>query len=471
MSRWILTFDGRDKLIKTATELLSREMASRVGYVLPVVPLGELSAADREQNNVAVICRAGGDAEKKCRASGATKTPAASESYSIFVGRSAFSGDRQMIAVTGRDGRGALYGCVDLINKYLSRADVSLDEELPEWKIAASPAIKTRAVWTWGHVVYDYRGFFENMARLRMNEIIIWNDVPPMNAADVVGCAHSYGIKVIWGFAWGWSTKCREELEKLDHASLSALKAQIASTYENVYAKMPGDGIYFQSFTELSLGTVGGKSVAEIVTPLVNDVSKTLLSRHPKLEIQFGLHATSVKERLDAIKTVDPRVRIVWEDCGAFPFDYDPEKTDGFDETLGFVEKTTVLRGKNEKYGAVVKGMLNLDWSTFEHFRESYILGERTRGFIEKRAAEKEEKWRDATRSWLKNAEFARKTVALIAEKNRGAVIEALIEDAMLEHSIKLPAALLSEIMWSPETSARELIEAASAYADGSEEK
>lgn len=466
MSRWILAFESFGNLMKTAVTLLSREISSRVGYVLPAVPFGKLSAADKEESDLIVICRAGGYTERSCRACGIPAAPAEREGYSIYVGQSAFSSERQMIVISGRDVRGVLYGCVSFINKYLSRGDVSLDGTLPEWKTAAFPAIKTRAVWTWGHVIYDYRGFFENMARLCMNEIIIWNDVPPINAADVVKYAHSYGIKVIWGFAWGWSTKCREEIEKLDGASLSELKAEIVDTYENVYAKLPGDGIYFQSFTELSSGTVGKKSVAEVVTELVNDVVRTLLDRHPSLHIQFGLHATSVKKRLDVIKNVDERVFIVWEDCGAFPFAYDPEKTDGFDATLDFVGKTAALRGKNEKYGAVIKGMLNLDWSTFKHFRESYILGERTRSFIEKRAADKEEKWLAATSAWLKNAEYARKTVALIAEKNKGAIVEALIEDAMLERAIKLPAALLAEMMWTPSADVQALIAAATAYAD-----
>lgn len=32
--------------------------------------------------------------------------------------------------------------------------------------------------------------------------------------------------------------------------------------------------------------------------------------------------ATSVAQKLDRIAQIDPRVRIVWEDCGAFPYAY-----------------------------------------------------------------------------------------------------------------------------------------------------
>ncbi len=44
---------------------------------------------------------------------------------------------------------------------------------------------------------------------MRFNGVILWNNQPPVNARDVVECAHSWGISVLWGFAWGWSTNCR----------------------------------------------------------------------------------------------------------------------------------------------------------------------------------------------------------------------------------------------------------------------
>lgn len=46
------------------------------------------------------------------------------------------------------------------------------------------------------------------MACMRLNQLTLWNDHLPLNAADIIAYAHSYGIEVIWGFAWGWSTNC-----------------------------------------------------------------------------------------------------------------------------------------------------------------------------------------------------------------------------------------------------------------------
>lgn len=65
---------------------------------------------------------------------------------------------------------------------------------MTEAKEESAPAIKNRAIWTWGHVIFDYEKFFENMSLLRLNEIVIWNDYMPVNAKQVVDAAHGYGI-------------------------------------------------------------------------------------------------------------------------------------------------------------------------------------------------------------------------------------------------------------------------------------
>ena len=83
--------------------------------------------------------------------------------------------------------------------------------------------------------------------------------------------------------------------------------------------------------------------------------------------MQFGLHATSVNNRLEFIKTVDPRIRIVWEDCGAFPFAYMPNNLQNFDATKKFIGEISNLRGKDDRFGVVTKGLVKLDWTQFEH--------------------------------------------------------------------------------------------------------
>jgi len=475
--RWLLVYDSYSGLMKEAVNLLSGTVSGYLNYVLIAKHVNELSIEEQNNNNLIVIGTAKNYIIKKCVDMKRLNIPYKSEGYSVFVGKSIFNEETQMIAVGGSDDKGALYGVVDFLNKYLGEYLYKaphqysdsvfinpFDRELCEWKISTAPAVKTRAIWTWGHVIYDYKRFFNNMIKLRLNEVVIWNDHSPINAKDVVLYAHSLGIKVIWGFAWGWTTKCVEEIEKFSNDSLSKIKESVLNIYKTEYADTMADGIYFQSFTEMDDDVVNGKCVAKIVTDLVNEVSNELLNVYPELHIQFGLHATSVKQRLEFLKEVDKRVYIVWEDCGAFPYSYLPSKVDGFEETFSLTSKLLNLRGCEEKFGAVFKGMLNLDWSTFEHFSGSYVLGERNESFIQNRQVKKNSVWKLIQASWLKNAEFIRKTVALIAETKDNAIIEALVEDGTFENEIMIPVALYAEFLWDPNINANDTIETVSKY-------
>ena len=394
-----------------------------------------------------------------------------SEGYTVYVGDSIFAPEKQMICITGFDDKGLLYGIMDFCNKYLGdvlwqhvdlwRGDIfstPFERKLPDWKTTTYPKIKTRAIWTWGHVIYDYKGFFDNMAKMRLNEIVIWNDHAPLNANEIVTYAHSRGIKVIWGFSWGWSTSIAEDFKKLTDQSLVELKNSIVSTYEKEYAKIEGDGIYFQSLTELSAEILNGKCVAEVVTDLVNDTAQELLSRYPDLHIQFGLHATSVKSKLDIIKKVDPRLYIIWEDCGSFPFNYFPEKTQNFDDTVSFTNDLMKLREKSEKFGAVFKGMLKLDWTRFKHHESGLRIGEYDKEFIKKRQIEKNQLWKVIQASWIKNAKYAQLMTTEIVEKANNPIVEAVIEDSMFENDIMFPAALYSELIWDPNRDINEIM-------------
>ena len=87
--------------------------------------------------------------------------------------------------------------------RHLGSHDLHLREAfdaLPEFSRTEAPVIENRGVWTWGYVIYDYRRFFDNMARLKMNRLAVWNDVPPINCRQFIPYAHSRGIKVILGF-------------------------------------------------------------------------------------------------------------------------------------------------------------------------------------------------------------------------------------------------------------------------------
>ena len=51
------------------------------------------------------------------------------------------------------------------------------------------PDHKRRSIFTWGHPINDYRNYIENMARLKLNQLIIWNDFVPINAKEIIDYA------------------------------------------------------------------------------------------------------------------------------------------------------------------------------------------------------------------------------------------------------------------------------------------
>ena len=63
---------------------------------------------------------------------------------------------------------------------------------------------------------------------------------------------------------------------------------------------------------------------------------------------------------------------------------------------------------------------------------------------------------------WLKNAKYMQKTVALMAEKGKDVLVQALVEDAMFENKITLPVAIYAQTLWSPNAPIEEIMEKAS---------
>ncbi len=362
---------------------------------------------------------------------------------------------RQRAVILGADDAALMYGCVEFAGAYLSQARLSRSAHapyyfhtlfggtpLPPVDRAGSPAIPRRGLWLWGHTIYDYRGFFENMARLKLNEVVIWNDFAPFNGREIVACAHELGVRVIWGYAWGWDTTM-----KLDNSQEST--DAIIAKYEAEYAALGGDGIYFQSFTETGeKETLGGRLIAEAVVEFVNRTAGLLLERHPGLLLQFGLHAQSVKNRLEYIARVDPRVHIVWENCGDFPYHTMPDRTDAPEETRALTERILALRPDTSATGAVFKSMAQLDWGRFEHQSGPFMLGEASGETIRRRKRETDRIWHYIQAEWLAHGGLCLDTVRRFA--GRCGEIYNLVEDAVFERDIPLPVALFAECLWDP---------------------
>jgi len=381
------------------------------------------------------------------------KHPTAPEGYVITV-------KDDTVYIEGTDDAGVLYGCVDFYAKYITKAEYTNKSQpywknpfedgfvLPDFELASAPSITKRGLWTWGHVIYDYRRYIDNMVKLKMNTVIIWNDFVPVNIKEIIEYAHNSHVEVILGYSWGWSQKC----DASDMNALAQLTEEILAQYERDFAHLDIDGIYFQSFTETTHKTIGGRLIAEAVTELVNTTADRLLAKHPGLELQFGLHATSVNDKLEYIKKTDPRVRIVWEDCGSFPFAYRPtDFADKYEETKVLTRDIATLRGADERFGVVTKSFTTLWWGKyFEHQRGSYFMGVSSDAMKTNRIVRKHKEWKYLQANWMCNCEKAYEIIRLMKECTGGDFYcTALVEDGMFEEEILYHVALYGEMLWN----------------------
>ncbi|MBE6616013.1 MAG: hypothetical protein E7631_12005 [Ruminococcaceae bacterium] len=381
------------------------------------------------------------------------------EEYTITVTDT----DPQTLSITGADANGLLYGVVDFIGKYIPSALYSNTSGSPYYMhslfteapmkpclITSAPAIARRGLWTWGHTITDYRGYIDNMVSAKMNTLVIWNNLRPANAKDVAEYAHENGIKLLYGFAWGWGTN-NHTAEGIRYALEH--KQDIVDEYLRDWASSGCDGIYFQSFTETSHEKIGDILIADAVTEYVNYIAGEIWKHTPGVTIQFGLHATSVHQKLDFIARTDPRIEIVWEDCGAFPFAYTPNRVgeDDFSDTLALAEDISTLRGEDDRFGCVFKGLICLNWNKFKYPANPYLIGEASEALKKARLAEKRPIWRYVQAYWMENAWYAQTTFRHLCDRKNGNFTAlSLVEDGMFESALWFPVLLCGELLWNP---------------------
>ena len=452
---WKIIYSTYEGMEKKAVELVSKEMGAYILrdngiYTIHVLPCENAKKAVIDKNVVIIGLYDENEAIVKYIQSDEIKE----DGYVVKVMDNPENPELKIAIITAKQPEALFYGAVDFVDDYFIKAapvhgavrlcNEIFDFEMPNYYNSSAPAIKTRTVFTWGNPINDYKDYIQNMARLRLNQLILWNDYVPLNAKDIVDYAHEYGIKVIWGFAWGWSTDCT----RIDFNALDELAESIIKTYEESYAPTGGDGIYFQSFTELPADSIGDKLIAEVVTDFVNMVSGKLLERHPNLFIQFGLHATSVKDHLSFISLVDKRVEIMWEDCGCFPYSYEPFEHDleKFAQTMDFTDKILKLR-KEGSMGMLFKGFMTLDWvGRFVHQAGPFILGDASKSIVEHDREMLKPSWRYLQSGWLQNGELVCRMTKHIYEESQTGVTVGMA--GQFAGGIWLAEALCAQMLW-----------------------
>lgn len=370
--------------------------------------------------------------------------------------------NRDVVVIAGDGPREVLWGAADFTmdaipamrpdrgNAIKYEHDVFFTKKkLPSYTSARSPKANVRSVFTWGHPIDDFRAYLRNLARLKFNRVYFWNDYPPINAADIVDYAHRWGIEVYWGFAWGWSTNCRETNAEGDEKLISG----IIESWREKWKNLPGDGIYFQTFTETNDKPMGNETVAERAVRLVNRVAESMLKESPEMNIVFGLHATSVKNDLPTISKTDPRLEILWEDTANFPYSSAPLK---ISESDGDKLTAAVIAPRDRKLGIVWKSQLVQDWSYWSYQEGPFLMGVTSRATYDNDVRIQNPLWENYSSQWI--LKFPKAHTEARRAHRRGSDIELCVA-AQLNGPLRLPTMLTAELFWDSSEKAETILE------------
>jgi hypothetical protein len=476
-TRWQVLYGSYEGVERFALQELQREVQAYLPYVL-CIEQPEGRAASEMENLILLGTASDNPYIAELIDKGLLAAPPGRQGYSVACFDSPWKPGQRVIAIAGYDPSGVLYG-VEEFNARVLGVKAAADgfemlrqalDGIPDFATNDRPLIDNRGIWTWGYVIYDYRRFIDNMARLKMNMLTIWNDCAPINSREIIDYAHSRGVSVHLGFHWGWG------LEKLDPNSPEHrqwLKSEVVRNYTENYQGLGMDGIYFQTFTEHTNLDLGGKSTATLACEWVNDIALGLFEVEPDLKIQFGLHATSIVDNYTDLIPLDPRVTITWEDAGVIPYAYDqkleyPEGTPWRAAGLGSPEATIDYSKKlvsfreNRRFAMVPKGWMSLRWDRdFEHHGQ-FILGERSPEFTRRRLEERQPQWDSVNAHWMRvyplAARFYREILDCSPETF---TVTGLIEDGLFEEAIQPSVALFAATIWNPRRTDAELMDAA----------
>ncbi len=464
---WKLIYSDYSGAEKKAVELIYREMGEQIlrdpnVYVYHVLACEHVTKAVVDKNAVIVGVYSENPLIQKHIA--ASEIP--EDGYVVKVMDNPDLEDHQLVLITAHHPREVFYGAVDFVDDYFSKAapDRSwfkhgtrvFEQKLPEYYNASAPAIKTRSIFTWGHNINNYESYIADMARLKLNALILWNGFLPINIADVIREAHEYGIAVYLGYSWGWLGA--EKLDLSNQAVIDGIRDAAVKEYEEVYADTQADGIYFQSFTEFKDEYLGGRLIAEVVVDFVNETAGILLAKHPNLTIQFGLHASSVTKRMDIMKGIDSRVNIIWEDCGAFPYSYRPypETEEDFEKALDFTTEILNLRDNNGD-GVLYKGQTVMDWFDFAHQSGPYVMGRMTEKTAQNDLDLLQPTWRKFQSEWIQNGMYAYKMTRHIYENCKGNFMIGMA--GQLTGGMWFSETLCAQMLWECDKPYKEILD------------
>lgn len=315
--------------------------ASIVDSKKPILPKGNTIIIGTEQNNPHIA---------RLVKEGFVNPELRKEGYSIKCAPHPKNPKVWLLVIAGADNRGALYGLRDIEHFELERFAYA-GEKLEAEPFARSdyPRIEHRGHWVWGVNMPDKKAWLDNMSKWKLNELIHWDNYPPEKAKEYVDYAHERGIRVNWGFGWGWNPDWNFTVPKefdrgvgkgvlmcgSDEFNMSFFKKEILRKIRDEYAPSGCDGIYFQSFTETpkcECDQCKNKTMGKIMLDFVNPLIDAIKKEFPDLWISCGIHANF--GIYDELKDLDPRCNIYWENCPS------GVSVRGENEDFGYINKS-----------------------------------------------------------------------------------------------------------------------------------
>jgi len=490
-ARWRVVYDRYEGIAAFAVDELVSELQAYQPYVLPVLSCGQAQSTEFAQAEHEVLVGVAGRHAglAKLAEAGLLDVPDDPQGYAIFVGPHPWRERRRLIAVAGRSEAGLLHGVMDFNARVIGENLYTEPEtaprlredfdRLPDTRLRETPAVRRRGIWTWGYVIYDYLRYLDNMARLRMNTLVVWWDQPPVNAREIIDYAHRRGIGVIAGFPWGWGLTGLELGRPDDRRQITD---SVLRHYDRHYAHLSVDGLYFQTLTEVYETRTGGMSIAAAARELVNETADPLLTRRPGLPIYFGLHATSIASDARDLAALDGRVEIMWEDAGGIPYQYTPTLDPAKEHmrsywsgqwaaplqagqtleqcTMDYSRQLAEIRPGHE-FAMVPKGWTCIRWDAdFEH-HGPMIMGRRRRSWIANRLRERQPRWDQVNALWTRHLGLAAEFYRRMLDGGRPLSVAALFEDGLLEETIQPSQAILAQTLWNPHRSDADILQAA----------
>lgn len=246
---------------------LRRILREHRGIDLPA----DVPGADRfphrpsDEDAIVLGVRDSGAAVRQLLDTGFLAAPTQPQGYSMRCGPHPADSRRQLLAIVGTDAAGTLYALRDLEHYHLqTRPDSAGALGITPFQRCEHPRIEYRGHWTWGCNMPDKPAWIENLSRWKLNELIHWDNRLPSRAREYVTFAHERGVRVVWGFGWGWCPDWNfalpadfdrgqgqgVEMCGSSEANLRFFQREILRKVREEYAPTGCDGIYFQAFTE-----------------------------------------------------------------------------------------------------------------------------------------------------------------------------------------------------------------------------